>query len=115
MPRPKKPEETPKSQKRTRSPESDSSFKKSRSVTSAIPGMSGAEVRKGLAEIRRRFREQEPMYLTDPLWGPDLTVQDFCLKFICGHHEKRHSKAKSSAKETSIKSSESFLERRQGQ
>ena len=65
-------------------------------MTSAIQDMSVAEVRKALGEVRRRaatHTSQNPMYITDSL-TPSLTVQDFCLKFVCGHHDKRHNKGR---------------------
>ncbi len=65
-------------------------------MTSAIPDMSVAEVRKALGEVRKRALVQtptQPLFITDPLTDT-LTVQDFCLKFVCGHHDKRHNKGK---------------------
>jgi len=67
-----------------------------RVMTSAIPNMSVAEVRKGLGEVRRRASEQtneNPMYITDMLF-PGMSIQKFCLLFVCGHHDKRHNKSK---------------------
>lgn len=67
-----------------------------RVMTSAIPDMSVAEVRKALGEVRKRASVQtaaQPLFITDPLTDT-LTVQDFCLKFVCGHHDKRHNKGK---------------------
>lgn len=67
-----------------------------RVMTSAIPNMSVAEVRKGLGEVRRRATEhtnENPMYITDMLF-PGMSIQKFCLLFVCGHHDKRHNKSK---------------------
>jgi len=65
-------------------------------MTSAIQNMSVADVRKALGEVRKRATLQtsnKPMYITDQL-TEDFTIQDFCLKFVCGHHDKRHNKGK---------------------
>jgi hypothetical protein len=73
---------------------------KKRVMTSAIPEMTVAEVRKSLGEVRRRAATQtpeQPFFITDSL-TPDFTMQQFCLKFVCGHHDKRHNKGKRSKK-----------------
>lgn len=65
-------------------------------MTSAIPDMSVAEVRKALGEVRKRAQTQtltHPMHITDDLTA-NMSVQEFCLKFVCGHHDKRHNKGK---------------------
>jgi len=67
-----------------------------RVMTSAIPNMTVAEVRKALGEVRKRATAQtpgKPFYITDML-TEKMTMQDFCLKFVCGHHDKRHNKGK---------------------
>lgn len=67
-----------------------------RVMTSAIPDMSVAEVRKALGEVRRRANLQtlqKPFFITDSLTDT-LSIQEFCLKFECGHHAKRHNKGK---------------------
>ena len=58
--------------------------------------MSVAEVRKALGEVRKRASqqtEQNPMFITDQLTDK-LSIQQFCLSFVCGHHNKRHNKGK---------------------
>jgi hypothetical protein len=57
--------------------------------------MSVAEVRKALGEVRKRASLQtatRPVYITD-LLTDRLSIQEFCLRFVCGHHEKRHFKS----------------------
>ena len=53
--------------------------------------MSVGEVRRNLDIVRRRWKDkqQQPFFLTDPLSG-GMTVQLFSLKFVLGHHFKRH-------------------------
>lgn len=72
-------------------------------LTSAIQSMTVAEVRKYLAETRKRWNAQTnktPVYLTDILSDGDInhimTIQDFALKFQQGHHQKRHNKGRKS-------------------
>jgi len=66
-----------------------------RVMTSAIPEMSVAAVRKALGDVRKRASQQtptHPLYITDRLTN-EMSIQEFCLKFVCGHHEKRHYKS----------------------
>lgn len=71
-----------------------------RVMTSAIEGMSVADVRKCLADVRRQWAEHSP---DRPFRGcnqvrcvPDSTasmnVEELAFAFITGHHNKRHSK-----------------------
>jgi len=65
-----------------------------RKVTSAIEGMSVAEVRRGLDAVRTKWTAQPPrFYFTDKILR-DMTVQRFCVEFTLGHHTKRHAKSK---------------------
>ena len=68
-----------------------------RVVTSAIPDMSVAEVRRGLDFVRTKWRLQENteeiFHLNTPLFN-DMSIQEFCFKFTLGHHYKRHAKSK---------------------
>ena len=65
-----------------------------RKVTSAIEGMSVAEVRRGLDTIRTRWNQRPArFYFTDKLFN-DMTIQQFCMQFTLGHHTKRHAKSK---------------------
>lgn len=75
-----------------------------RVITSAIDGMSVAEVRRALATMRRNWEEcallperggGRPFYVSCDLLVGNHTVQDFSYKFVQGHHEKRISKNKS--------------------
>lgn len=63
-----------------------------RIITSAIQGLSVSEVRKALCEVRNRelqSSEKHPLYITDVL-SNNMSIDEFCLKFVCGHHNKRH-------------------------
>lgn len=74
--------------------------KKKRVVTSAIPGLSIAEVRKGLDQIRQSWanRDEEPFRPhTMSIQSYQLTAQEFCLRFVLGQHLKRFNKSKSRA------------------
>lgn len=65
-----------------------------RVVTSAIDGMTVGDVRKNLDVVRKRWKQQDseqPFFLTDPL-ASGFTVETFALKFLLGHHFKRHQK-----------------------
>lgn len=73
-----------------------------RKTTSAIPGHTISEVRKGLAEIRSMWKDSSPC---DPMYGCERlktfkenpTVLEFALRVILGHHDKRHNKVRSAA------------------
>ena len=83
-------------------------------ATSAVKGMSVAEVRKALQQIRQTWTdssESAPLWLCDVLvidsggvcngaGGPDAplpatarTIADFSTEFVYGHHLKRHEKS----------------------
>jgi hypothetical protein len=71
-----------------------------RIMTSAIDGMSVAEVRKYLGETRKGWSAQtlnQPFYITDKL-SNGMTMQEFALKFQQGHHQKRHNKCRKNNK-----------------
>ena len=64
--------------------------------TSAIPGMTVAEVRRALGRIRSIWSNadpQHPLFLSDPLVN-SLTIGEFATLFVGGHHLKRHEKSK---------------------
>jgi hypothetical protein len=70
--------------------------KKRRIMTSAIDDMTVTEVRKHLSDIRSKWKNRSrdyPFYITDTLQN-GLTVGDFALKFLQGHHRKRNNKVK---------------------
>jgi hypothetical protein len=70
--------------------------RKKRVVTSAIDGMSVAEVRRGLDYMRKRWREhslEEPFYLSEVLFN-GMQIQQFAFMFVMGHHHKRHNKSR---------------------
>jgi hypothetical protein len=75
-----------------------------RVVTSAIDGLTVADVRRNLDMLRRRWKQQEAgetFYLTDPL-GNGFTADTFAVKFIIGHHFKRHHNTKSGTKQAGV-------------
>ena len=65
----------------------------SRKVTSAIEGMSVAEVRRGLDAVRTQWHQGggARFYFTEKLFN-GMTVQEFCTKFTLGHHTTRHAR-----------------------
>jgi len=71
-----------------------------RSMTSAIPGMSVADVRKCLSAVRQCWKTHSPtrpMRVSECLQSVEgdhgMTVEQFALLFVLGHHDKRHKKA----------------------
>lgn len=63
-----------------------------RVMTSAIDGMSVADVRKCLGEVRKQWTQQtvdHPFFSTDKL-SNGMMIQEFSLRFQKGHHQKRH-------------------------
>lgn len=73
-----------------------------RVTTSAIDGMTVAEVRRALSTIRKSWDEAStkdggaPFFMTgDPLVR-GYSVQDFSYMFVQGHHAKRLSKNRTS-------------------
>lgn len=68
-----------------------------RVVTSAIQEMTVAEVRKSLAQMRRDWVNHsavQPFYPSDDLVN-GMSVAEFAFRFVMGHHQKRHSSARS--------------------
>jgi hypothetical protein len=75
----------------------------SRVVTSAVPSMSVAAVRRALSFMRRRWESnqhrgqredrEDPLYLTELLPSDivarEVSLQEFSLLFVQGHHAKR--------------------------
>jgi hypothetical protein len=90
---------------------------------SAIPGVSVPEVRRGLDALRTAWNNADaPFYFSAPLSVdvPDAgtsrkrkkapekqepskldTMESFCIKYIMGHHVKRHEKSKQHPKANS--------------
>jgi len=74
-----------------------------RVITSAIDGMSVAEVRRSLATMRRSWEEASrsssarPFYMTCSELVKGYTIQEFSYMFVRGHHAKRLNKNKSSS------------------
>lgn len=59
-------------------------------ATSAIDGVSVAEVRKSLDFIRKTYKEKEEFYMSMPIEGlPSYTIESFCFEFVKGTHTKR--------------------------
>jgi hypothetical protein len=74
-----------------------------RIITSAIPEMTVAEVRRGLAQIRLRWEEMmsddtmsRPLLVSEELGIRDISMQIFCHRFVGGHHAKRLRKTNNS-------------------
>lgn len=73
-----------------------------RQMTPAIPGLTVKHLRRALSDVRQYASENspnDPIFITKKL--PSLTdgkkkfsVQEFCLQFVRGHHNKRHQNAK---------------------
>ena len=67
-----------------------------RNVTSAVEGLSVADVRRCLDSVRRGWadRDAEAFSLLGQVDGRfSFTVQEFCFRFVLGHHRKRHAKS----------------------
>ena len=74
-----------------------------RTMTSAIPGLSVAEVRKCLGKLRINWTyhsQETPMDISSTVWEsenahrPPISMSDFAYRFVIGHHRKRHLKGK---------------------
>ena len=80
-------------QPRQHHPRATAASSSTRKVTSAIPGLSVAEVRRVLDAIRKSWsdREADPFELSAHAIG-DLDVQSFALAFVVGQHQKRHAR-----------------------
>lgn len=64
-------------------------------VTSAIPEMTVANIRKGLLVVRIMYNtstREAPMFVCDALFE-GLTVQEFAMRLVLGQHLKRHGKS----------------------
>ena len=72
---------------------------KSRRVTSAIEGMTVAEVRRGLDTLRSKWTEscdnsENGFFICNTIYN-GMEFQELAFQFVKGHHCKRHRKAKS--------------------
>lgn len=74
-----------------------------RIITSAIDGMSVAEVRRALATMRKSWDEAcsegsngRPFYMACDVLVRGKSVQEFSYMFVQGHHAKRISKNRGS-------------------
>ena len=64
-------------------------------VTSAIPDMSVANIRRGLLLARNMFKKSSPtapMFVCDALFE-GLSLQEFAMRLVLGQHYKRHCKS----------------------
>ena len=64
-------------------------------VTSAIPDMTVANIRKGLLLARNMYRNSSPtapMFVCDALFE-GLSLQEFAMRLVLGQHYKRHCKS----------------------
>ena len=74
-----------------------------RLMTSAICGLTVADVRKCLAKLREMWAAHAPDYpmdLSTDVWvnqDSQLSASEFAFKFVIGHHKKRHLKGKGSS------------------
>lgn len=62
-----------------------------RKVTSAVPNMTVAEVRKCLSSMRKEWTDHSclhPFSISTDL-ANNLTVGEFSFQFVLGHHSKR--------------------------
>lgn len=75
-------------------------------ITSAIDGMTVAEVRKALSTMRRCWEQsvapddeapRRPLYVSCDTLVRGHSVQDFSYMFVQGHHAKRISKSRSAS------------------
>ena len=69
---------------------------KKRNVTSAVPNMTVANVRKALSALRQDWKQQSwhaPFDSMTIVHG-DMTYERFAYNFLLGHHIKRHQKSK---------------------
>ena len=63
-------------------------------ATSAIPGLSVGDVRRGLDFIRRQYMEHRDTFHTRMLIeGTGLTIEQFCYLFVEGTHSKRQQRS----------------------
>jgi len=65
---------------------------KKKKVTSAIEGVSVADVRKCLDYIRRSYKNDESAFhMAIPIEGLEetYTIESFCFEFVKGTHTKR--------------------------
>ena len=66
-------------------------------ITSAIPGMTVAEVRKQLDKLRKQWDRRSygsPFFLCNNL-PADIAVDEFSTDYVMGQHQKRQRKKKS--------------------
>lgn len=75
-----------------------------RTMTSAIPGLTVAQVRRALLEVRKKAQKHtpdDPFYITDKL-SNGIQINHFCLDFVQGHSDKRHNKGKKDSDDETI-------------
>jgi len=73
-----------------------------RNVTSAVEGLTVADVRRCLDKVRKSWADLDKTHfsLLIPV-NDNLTIQDFCFRFVLGHHRKRHAKSKTKTRASS--------------
>lgn len=66
----------------------------SKKLTSAVEGMTVAEVRKCLSQIRKAWADScsDKVFDIRESNSIEIPYQDFCFRFVKGHHEKRQRK-----------------------
>ena len=67
-----------------------------KNLTHGIDEMSVAEIRKSLAAIRRDWSRHSPIHpvYTCTVLAHNMSMAEFCFRFVMGHHAKRHHKAR---------------------
>jgi hypothetical protein len=60
-----------------------------------VEGLTVADVRRCLDRVRKSWSELDQAHfsLLTPV-DDTLTIQEFCFRFVLGHHRKRHAKVK---------------------
>lgn len=64
-------------------------------TSSAVPGMTVAEVRRGLAQIRQAWEAhcpERPLFGSDTLFN-GMTFEHFAFEVTLSQHKKRHQKS----------------------
>ena len=63
-----------------------------RKMTSAVPGMTVTQVRRNMEILRNYwFTNPEKYSICEPMPN-GLTIQQFCLMFVRGQHQKRYAR-----------------------
>ena len=72
-------------------------------MTPAIKGMTTKNLRRALTEVRNYARQnnpENPLFITNVIadgLNDSISIQDFCLMYVKGFHNKRHAKKETTA------------------